>query len=193
MVDIITKKVYLQTGDGFEAGNMRAGSNGAKPKNGSPGIRTRYRQMRATLTEGLRAALRADPEVLEKCKPKTGYGLLVRGLLVEAAKGKTISLKTVMSLIDGEPDAGEDVESRETLDETRRDWSLDGEWQTVPEAAAAHDEAGDDEDGPARKELLRRLEQLMLGDEADRKRAAAIVHAMHAGNFEHPNGPAIPP
>jgi len=106
--------------------NMQAGSSGRQaPHQGGTGIRKKRRHVKSILKEGLEAALRADPEVLEKCKPKTAYGRLVCGLVLEAAKCKATPLKTLMSIIDWEPPEGEG-ECEEDLDETRRDWSPEG-------------------------------------------------------------------
>src|SRR5579862_351710 len=109
----------------------------AKPATGKPGMRARRRHSRSILKEGVEAALRANPEVLEKCKPKTGYGALVRGLVLEAAKCKATPLKTLMALIDwdGDDDPGDDAD----IPEDKRDWSPEGVWETMPEPEPASD------------------------------------------------------
>src|SRR5438445_6418223 len=149
---------------------MQTGSNGqrhgaAKAATRKPGIRAKRRALRAILREGLEAALRADPEVLEKCKPRTGAGRVVRGLVLEAGKGKTTPLKTLMSLVDWE----EGAESEEIVDETHWDWSPEGVWETMPEAEP-ESELAEEEEGPAKQELRHRFERLMGGNEADQAR-----------------------
>jgi hypothetical protein len=155
------------------------------------GIRGKRRHMRAIFKEGLEAALRADPKVLEKCNPKTGAGLFVRGLVLEAGKGRTTSIRTLMSLIDWEPDKNQEAE--EIVDETGWDWNADGVWQTLPDAEAAEAPDYCEEDSQAREELHRRLTRLLAGNEADRARAAVIIEAMRTGNLEYPNGATAPP
>jgi hypothetical protein len=173
-------------------GNSHHGTNGVA--NGGTGIRKKRRHMRAILREGLEAALRADPQVLENCTPKTGYGRIVRGLVLEAGNAKTTPLKTLMSLIDWEPPAGGDTSSEEVLDDGPWDWNADGVWETMPEPRLSDDDEEDgkeetDEDdlyvddrwpdGP-RAELERRLRLLMTGNEADRARAQAIMADIRA-------------
>src|SRR5579862_4816052 len=126
-------------------------SNGAA---GKPSVRRKRRHMRSILKEGVEAALGADPETLEKCKPKTAYGRLVCGLVLEAAKCKATPLKVLMSLIDWEPDI--DEEDEEIPDEAHRDWNPDGVWETMPEPEPAGD-ADEEMEGPAKEELKRRL------------------------------------
>jgi hypothetical protein len=177
---------------------MHKGPNGrGRPIEGTRNEQVKarkHRPMRAILKEGLEAALRADPEVLEKCKPKTGAGALVRGLVLEAAKGKMTAFKELMRIVDREPDAEESEDVQGISDEPRWDWGADGVWRTLPEAGAG--EAPDsEEDSAAREELHRRLTRLLAGNEADRARAAVIIEAMRTGNLEYPgaNGTAAPP
>jgi hypothetical protein len=143
--------------------------------------------MKAVLKEGLEAALRADAEVLENCKPKTVMGRLVRGMVLEAAKCKATPLKTVMSLLDREPDEG--GEGQEIFDEPRWDWSREGVWETMPEAAP-ESEPAEEVEGPAKKELRRRINRLI--EAGDHERVAAIMEAARSGNYGEPNG-AVPP
>ena len=72
----------------------------AKAANGGQGIRPKRRRTKAILKEGLEAARRANLEMLEKCKPKTGLGGIIRGMVVEAAKAKTTPLRQVMALLE---------------------------------------------------------------------------------------------
>jgi hypothetical protein len=157
-------------------------------------MRKKRRHMRAILKEGLEAALRADPQVLEKCTPKTNYGALVRGLVQEAVKGKTTPLRTLMSLIDWEPPQAGSEASEDVSDDGPWDWNADGVWETMPDPGpepkdeAEKDETNEDDlyvddrwpDGP-RAELRRRLRLLMSGNEADRARARAIIAKLKAG------------
>ena len=155
---------------------QQQGRNGAaKPTNG--GMRARWRHSRAILKEGVEAALRASPEVLENCKPKTNYGALVRGLVLEAAKCKATPLKTVMSLIDWEP--RDDEDDVEELDDSQRDWSADGVWETMPEAEPASEPAEQEEDGAAKKELKRRITRLI--EAGQHEHAARIMDAIRSG------------
>ena len=139
--------------------------------------------MRAILKEGLEAALRANPEVVENCKPKTFAGALVRGMLIEAAKAKTTPLKEVMSLIDWEPENGEE-DVAEIPDHTEWDWNEDGEWVTRPEPAAAKDEPSEEEGERARAELKRRLTRLV--ETGQHEHAARIVEAIRSGQYGEP-------
>jgi hypothetical protein len=152
------------------------------------GIKKKRRAMKAVLKEGLEAALRADADVLENCKPKTVMGRLVRGMVLEAAKCKATPLKTVMSLLDREADEG--AEDQEIFDEPRWDWSPDGVWETMPEAEPERGEAREEVEGPAKKELRRRINRLI--EAGDHERVAAIMEAARSGNYGEPNG-AVPP
>jgi len=146
------------------------------------GIQKKRRHVKSILKEGLEAALQADPEVLEKCKPKTAYGRLVCGLVLEAAKCKATPLKTLMSIIDWEPPEGEG-ECEEDLDETRRDWSPEGVWETMPEPVCASEPIADTE-SPAKKELKRRLTRLV--EAGQHEHAARIVEAIRSGQYDAP-------
>ncbi|HEX3429385.1 MAG TPA: hypothetical protein VHT03_00750 [Rhizomicrobium sp.] len=161
------------------------GNGAANAPNGPPGIKKRRRHMKAILREGLEAALRADPAVLEKCRPKTGYGLLVRGLVLEAGKCKATPLKTVMSLIDwaGEEESGD---GEEISDDTPWDWNSDGVWTTTPEAAPAAEEPME---GPHKDELrwrVARLEEQGDWEQIEKVKAAA------ARAMKEPPKPAPP-
>jgi len=147
------------------------------------GIKKKRRAMKAVLKEGLEAALRADADVLENCKPKTVMGRLVRGMVLEAAKCKATPLKTIMSLLDREPDEG--GEDPEIFDEPRWDWSREGVWETMPDAAP---ETGptEEEEGPAKTELRRRVNRLM--EAGEHEHVARIVEAMRAEVYGHPAG-----
>jgi len=153
----------------------------AKTADRKAGIRARCRQMRAMLQEGVEAALRADPDMLERCNPKTGAGRYVRALVLEAGKGKMTAMKTVLSLLDWEPDEDDFEASQAISDGTRWDWSADGVWETMPEAKATEEYVADDRwpDGP-QAELKRRLERLLQGNEADQARAQAIIAQLRA-------------
>jgi len=156
--------------------------NGAAPRQARPeegkGIRKKRRHMRAILKEGLEAALRADPDVLETCKPKTAYGRIICGLVLEAAKCKATPLKTLMSLIDWQPHE-DDEDFVETDDETPWDWSPDGTWLTMPEPEAAPAVA-EKTDGAARAELVRRLTR--LEEAGQHEQVARIVEAIRAAS-----------
>ena len=153
------------------------------------GIRKKRRAMKAVLKEGLEAALRADAEVMEKCMPKTVMGRLVRGMVLEAAKCKATPLKTVMSLLDWEPVAGENQEAEDIADEPQWDWSPEGEWLTMPEAAPASEPAVEEE-GPAKKELRRRINRLI--EAGDHERVARIMEAARAVTYGEPSVAAPP-
>lgn len=147
---------------------------------GGQGIRRRRRRTKAILKDGLEAALRADPEVLEKCKPKTGLGGIIRGLVLEAGKTKTTPLKQVMSLLDWE----EDENPSECVDETEWDWSPEGEWETMPEEEPADGEPAEQAEGPAQKELRRRIDRLI--ETGDHERVAKIMDAMRTAAYGEP-------
>jgi hypothetical protein len=151
-------------------------------------MRARWRKTRAILKEGLEAALRADPKVLEHCVPRTGAGLIVRGLVLEAGKGRTTSLKTLMSLIDWEPENGE-ADLAAIPDETQWDWNEEGIWETLPEPAPEPGAAAPEE-GPAKKELRRRITRLM--EAGDYERVARIMEAAVSGNYDGPDGAGAP-
>src|ERR1700733_15096885 len=109
------------------------------------GIKKRWRHMQVVLKEGVEAAMRADCEVMETCKPKSIAGAFVRGLVLEAAKGKAISIRTVMSLVVWQPDAKESEDAADVAEE-HLDWSDDGVWLTMPEAAPKPEEPDPNED-----------------------------------------------
>ena len=155
------------------------GHGAAKEAKGGAGIAKKRRHMRAILKEGLEAALRANPEVVENCTPRTFAGKLVRGMLIEAAKAKTTPLKEVMSLIDWQPPPGEATE--DYVVETW-DWSEDGVWETMPEEAPKT-EAPEPEDDRPRQELLR-IERLI--EVGDFERVARIAQAMLSGEYRDP-------
>src|SRR5579862_5284549 len=162
---------------------MRTESDG--PRSGAPrgtGIRKRRRHMRSILKEGVEAALRASPEVLEKCKPKTNYGNLVRGLVLEAAKCKATPLKTLMSLIDWEP-AEDEEDGEEILEEGRRDWSPEGVWETMPEAVPASEPA-DEQEELAKQEVKRRLMRML--EAGQHEHVARIVDVIRSGKYSEP-------
>ena len=142
--------------------------------NGGQGIRLRRRRTKAILKEGLEAALRADPEMLEKCKPKTGLGGIIRGLVLEAGKTKTTPLKLVMSLLAWD----EDENPNECVDETEWDWSPEGVWETMPEEEP---EPVEEAEGPATKELRRRIDRLI--EVGDHERVARIMDAMRTAAY----------
>jgi dipeptidyl aminopeptidase/acylaminoacyl peptidase len=145
------------------------------------------------LQEGVEVALRTDPDVLERCKPKTGAGRYARAMVLEAGKGKMTAMKTVLSLLDWEPDENDPQTSEEMFHDTDWDWSPDGVWLTMPEvepekpierspkARREKDDFADDRwpDG-AQAELERRLKLLMSGNEADQARAQVIIAKMKA-------------
>ena len=157
--------------------------------NGWQGIRQRRRRTKAILKEGLEAALRADPEVLEKCKPKTGLGGIIRGLVLEAGKTKTTPLKLVMSLLAWE----EDENPNECVDETEWDWSPEGVWTTLAEEEPESREPVEEAEGPATKELRRRIDRLI--EVGDHERVAKIMDAMRTAAYggAPPAGTAAPP
>lgn len=160
---------------------MQAGANGRGKPDGKTGIRTKRRKVRAILRDGVEAALRADAEVLENCKPKTPMGRIVRGLVLEAGKGRMTAFKALMSLVDSEPDAPDSEDAQALADEPAWDWSADGVWETMPEAKATEEYVADDRwpDGP-QAELKRRLERLLQGNEADQARAQVIIAMIRA-------------
>jgi len=166
---------------------MHAFTNGYDRSKGTagtakPGMRVRWRHSRSVLKEGLEAALRASPEVIENCKPKTNYGVLIRGLILEAAKCKATPLKTMMALIDWR---GEDEGDEEMPDEAHRDWSPDGVWETMPEEEPAPASEPVEEDGPNRKELKRRLTRMIeAGQHEHVARIVAAIRASQAGEPE---------
>jgi len=160
----------------------------AKPATGKPGMRARRRHSRSILKEGVEAALRANPEVLEKCKPKTGYGALVRGLVLEAAKCKATPLKTLMALIDWEGEDDPD-EAGEIVDEDGRDWSPEGVWETMPEPGPGPEsEAADEENERAKAEVKRRLTRML--EAGQHEHVARIVDAIRSGAYGEP-APAL--
>jgi len=165
----------------------------AKAANGGQGIRPRRRRTKAILKEGLEAALRVNPEVLEKCKPRTGLGGIIRGMVLEAGKQKTTPLRLVMSLLDWK----DDEDASEFVDETDWDWSPEGVWKTLPEAEPECDEPERDEpveekEGPAKKELRRRIDRLI--EVGDHERVARIMDAMRTAAYgEPPPGVAAAP
>ena len=160
----------------------------AKAQNGM-GIRPRRRRTKAILKEGLEAALRANLELLEKCKPKTGLGGIIRGMVVEASKAKTTPLRQVMALLDWK----DDEDASEFVDETDWDWSPEGVWKTMPEPEPERGEPVEEAEGPAKKELMRRIERLI--EVGDHERVARIMDAMPTAAYGEspPTVAAAPP
>ena len=152
----------------------------AKAANGGQGIRPRRRRTKAILKEGLEAALRANLEVLEKCKPKTGLGGIIRGMVLEAGKAKTTPLRQVMALLAWK----DDEDASEFVDETDWDWSPEGEWENLPEEESERGESSKQKEGPAKKELRRRIERLI--EVGDHERVARIMDAMRTAAYGEP-------
>ncbi|HLY05932.1 MAG TPA: hypothetical protein VKR31_09315 [Rhizomicrobium sp.] len=163
-------------------GGATGGKGHSAAAHGKPGMRAKWRHSRSILKEGLEAALRASPEVLEKCKPKTNYGNLVRGLVLEAAKCKATPLKTLMSLIDWEP-AEDEEDGEEILEEGRRDWSPEGVWETMPEAVPASEPA-DEQEELAKQEVKRRLMRML--EAGQHEHVARIVDVIRSGKYSEP-------
>ena len=81
---------------------------------------------------GVQAALCAKPEDVENCKPRTELGKVVRGMVVEAAKGRATAMKNLMRFLEYVED--KEVEaSQRLLPGVEWDWSADGVWLTRPE------------------------------------------------------------
>jgi len=152
----------------------------AKAANGGQGIRPKRRRTKAILKEGLEAARRANLEMLEKCKPKTGLGGIIRGMVVEAAKAKTTPLRQVMALLDWE----DDEDGSEFVDETDWDWSPEGVWETLPEEEPERGKPVEDKEEPAKKELRRRIDRLI--EVGDHERVARIMDAMRTAAYGAP-------
>jgi hypothetical protein len=157
----------------------------AKAQTGQ-GIRPRRRRTKAILKEGLEAALRASPEVLEKCKPKTNLGRIIVGMVLEAGKAKTTPLRQVMALLEWE----DDEDAGEFVDETDWDWSPEGVWETMPESEPER-EPVEEAEGPAKKELRRRIDRLI--EAGDHERVARIMDAMRTAAYAAPPSAAAPP
>jgi hypothetical protein len=109
-------------------------STGREPPNGNfeatEQASTR-RSIRSHLRDGIEAALCADPGVSANCNPRTVLGLIVRGLVLEAGKGKMTAVKMIMQFVDWD---GEDAEPQEISGEAHWDWSADRVWLTRPQA-----------------------------------------------------------
>src|SRR5579871_4553496 len=151
---------------------------------GGQGIRAKRRHTKAIMKEGLEAALRASPERLERCKPKTNLGAFVRGIVLEACKGKATPMKQVMTLLDW-PGPKEE-EGEEIPDDTEWDWTEDGVWETRPEAAPEPEEEA--MEGPHKQELTRRLERLL--EVGDYERVGRILATAQSGGFAQTPPPA---
>ena len=82
---------------------------------------------------GVQAALCAKPEDVENCKPKTELGKVVRGLVVEACKGRSTAMKTLLRFLEYVEDE-EIAALQRTLPDIEWDWTPDGVWLTKPEA-----------------------------------------------------------
>jgi len=81
---------------------------------------------------GVQAALCAKPEDVENCTPRTELGKVVRGMVIEAAKGRPTALKNLMRFLEYVED--EEVEaSQRLLPGVEWDWSPDGVWLTKAE------------------------------------------------------------
>src|SRR5690348_5280289 len=97
--------------------SMRGRVNGRDSANAAGRSRGRGHAFRLTLRDGLEAALKADPEVIATCKPKTGVGGLVQGMMHQASKGRITTIKLILELLDEEDEAedepGEETEASE--------------------------------------------------------------------------------
>jgi hypothetical protein len=122
---------------------------------------------------GVQVALRAKPEDVENCKPKTELGKVVRGLVMEAAKGRATAMKNLMRFLDYVED--EEIEaSQRLLPGVEWDWSPDGVWLTKAEpsgeahathAAPQSSRAAKDE-APLSRQQRRYLARLQEKEEA---------------------------
>lgn len=162
-----------------------------RPAGRKPGMRKKWRHSRAILKEGLEAALRSDPEIIDNCKPKTYFGRLIQGMVLEAAKCKATPLKTVMGLLDWKPDDWN--EDDQATDDGPWDWNADGEWETKPEpepARPAGPKGDTPEEAAARTEFKRRINRLI--EAGQHEHAARIVNELRSRYADelrpHPSG-----
>lgn len=84
---------------------------------------------------GVQAALCTSPEDIENCKPRTELGRIVRGLVIEAGKGRSTALKTLLRFLEDVEDEEIDAVQR-MLPDIEWDWSMDGVWLTRAEGPA---------------------------------------------------------
>ena len=89
---------------------------------------------------GVQAALCARPEDLEACNPKTELGKVVRGLVMEAGKGRSTALKTLLRFLEYVEDQ-EIAAAQRMMPDIAWDWSMDGVWLTKADFSAESEEA----------------------------------------------------
>lgn len=96
------------------------------------------KRLRAQLRAGIEAALKANPRQLSECEPRTGMGLAIRGLVLEAGRGKMPAFRLMLDLLDWEEPEGASGARRETADEElfpEPDWDWDSRRKWTTEAA----------------------------------------------------------
>ncbi|HEY3778639.1 MAG TPA: hypothetical protein VGL35_11335 [Rhizomicrobium sp.] len=92
--------------------------------------------------DGLLAALRADPEVVSATRSSSAFCQMVRGLVLDATRGKTGAIRLVLATIGDEPIELEN--KTETIRGSqgssrpapRWDWNEAGEWDPLEHAEA---------------------------------------------------------
>lgn len=106
----------------------------------------RRRPVRIHFRDGIEAALRADPEALTACKPRTQLGVVVRALVQEAGRGKTTAVRQMLALLDWEEPEAEATEVQMDAEsaadtEPQWDWDESGNWNFAPRETPAESTA----------------------------------------------------
>jgi hypothetical protein len=173
--------------------------------------------MRQHFCDGLEAAVKAEPYPFATTKPRTILGLMVRELVLDAARAKCAAIKLVFDYLDqaerertqaetdgaehgsqGNPEPGRAPEPQWDRDETtgwdssrREDEYLTFERRAAERAA----EAEPREDGrDPQTEALRNglLQRCLRAAEADRENEARLARLAEARADRPPPGPSVP-
>ncbi len=143
--------------------------------------------------DGLEAALRADPELVATTKTRTLLGAVVKGLALEASRGKPEAIRVMMSLLgQTEPEANETRERTEPRcqglsgDLRRWDWSREGDWEAAVRDERRQKEEADASDADpgfdaekVRESLRRRFLQVAEADREEQQRKALLGSTSH--------------
>lgn len=136
-------------------------------RNGAPV----QRPLRWHIREGMEAALKSNPRKLAQAETRTGVGLMVRGLLLEAGRGTTAAVRLVLQFIDWKPPKDEGrkappgtVHEQGVICKFEPEWEWDatGKWDTdrEPEPAESKDAANGAERQILEQKLIEKLTRL---------------------------------
>jgi hypothetical protein len=141
--------------------------------------RRRRKSLRHRFSEGIEAAVKAEPKAFTTTRPRTMMGLMVRELVCAAASARCDAVKLVITYLDeGELrrteaeiagiDNSQGISEPESPPEPKWDWSEDGAWDASEREP--HCSAEEAQAARARTEALRAelREKFLRAAEADR-------------------------